>query len=116
MKLTVKNLHPLGFKTTGLIYRQSSTGLFYRVVGKQVQFISGHTPQQMGVFDLTIQQLRRFAQGRLSLVPPGFCAPMSTRGTVLSKCRLLRCGETMPKRKAELLHIFNDDVRKASAV
>jgi hypothetical protein len=75
MNFTLRNLGKVGFKSTSLMASQSSMGLFYRVVGNVVQFVSSYVPQSLGFFQLTPSELKAFRAGKLSLVPPGFCSP-----------------------------------------
>lgn len=106
MKLTVRNLTPLGFTYSGLFRTQDSTGLFYRVTCPgRVEFIHGSL-ELFGVFTLTPAQMALFQAGGLSLVPPGCCAP-GRRGPKLENATILQVTQPI-RRRAQIEQLFAD--------
>ena len=105
MKLNKKNIAALGFKSDPWTSRESLT-LHWRAKKDRVEFVDG-IRRRLGIFRMTPKQLQKFADGKLSLVPQGFCAPMRT-----SKKEILEGGEIIyvgPVRsKKHLEQLFAD--------
>lgn len=99
MKLNLKNLEPAGFKSTALFPTKLGGGLFYRKKTDRVEYASTYVPQSLGVFPMTKAQLRQLAEGKLGLVPPGFCNPSG--GKSLTNGRVIYTGEIRSLKQLE---------------
>jgi len=105
MKLIGRNLKPLGFKSSGLFEDATSLCLHRRESPLGVEFADG-MHGRLGIFRLSPSQKRAFKKGKLSLVPPGCCAPMRKPSEILENAEILFEGE--PKSKKHLERIFAD--------
>lgn len=91
MKLNLKNLGPVGFKSTSRFPTKLGGGLFYRKKPDRVEFASSYVHQGLGVFPMTAAQMKQFEAGKLSLVPPGFLNPSGSKS--LQNGRVVYTGE-----------------------
>jgi len=99
MKLNKKNLAPIGFQS-GIMTSPTSMTLHWRTREDRVEFADGIN-HRVGVFKLTPKHMRAFKKGKLSLVPPGFCAPTRKESEVLSDCEILHEGDVRSKAHLE---------------
>lgn len=108
MNLNLKNLGPLGFKG-GLMASKTSIELLWKQIGNDVFYASGHFPGAVGVFRLSAKQATEFHQGKVGLLPPGFCNPMG--GKVITENHETLFKGTV-KNKKHLLSIINQAISK----
>ena len=108
MNLNLKNLGPLGFKG-GLMTGKRDIGLLWKMVGDQVIFTSGYTPNKVGLFSLTPKQAEKFRKGELSLVPEGITVSPCSRNSI-TKYKLLHYGPV--KNTRHLMSIINRSVKE----
>jgi hypothetical protein len=104
MQLTCKNLKGLGFTPSGLFHTGDTLCLHHRETPQGIEFIDGMN-NNLGIFRPTPGQKRKFKDGKLSLVPPGCCAPTRKPSGILENAEILFEGE--PKSKKHIKQIFN---------
>lgn len=80
MKIFRRQVEPLGFIGSD-IYKQAQYHSYYYRVDKAkgwIDVISNAWPQMVLRYHLTPRQMKKWAANKLSIVPPGCCAPCSS--------------------------------------
>jgi hypothetical protein len=77
MTINTKNLAGLGFTSNSRFADdRTSLTLHHRQIATKVLIIDGVSPEpRCWVLRLTANEAKQYKAGKLSIVPPGFCAP-----------------------------------------
>jgi hypothetical protein len=84
MKIYLKHVKPLGFKGSSIYENSHCHQTYYRVFSNQCVVV-GIDAMSPGIWmvELTPQQMTRYETSKLSIVPPGCCAPGASKREVV---------------------------------